>query len=115
MKAVRPMHQIGTAQAWTVLQAVEAEHRSDADHDSVMLLPNADHSRYTLLGIPTGSARLPRAWIILDQWDAAAPMKMVPGNAHIRVQCAYVEQILKANDVEPSVKTFLRSRCTPAS
>jgi hypothetical protein len=115
MKPVHPMHENETAQAWTVLQTVEAEHRTDTDHVSVMLLPNADHSRYTLLGIPTGSLRLPRAWIILNQWAPGAPLKMIPGNARIRVQCGSVEQVLKTHDVEPSVKTFLRSRCTPGA
>ena len=112
---VRPMHQIGTAQAWTVLQTVEAEHRADSNHDSVMLLPNAAHSRYTLLGLPTGNPRLPRAWIILNQWTPGARMKMLPANAHIHVQCGYVEQMLRTADVEPGVRSFLRSRCVPGN
>ena len=114
-RVIAPMHRIGTAQAWTVLQTVEAEHRSDSDRDSAVLLPNADHSRYTLLGLPTGSARLPRAWIILNQWTPGARMKMIPANAHIHVQCGYVEQVLRTADVEPGVRSFLRSRCVPGN
>jgi hypothetical protein len=114
-RVLRSMHQIGTAQAWTVLQMVEAEHRADSDRDSVMLLPNADHSRYTLLGLPTGNQRLPRAWVILNQWAPGSPMKMIPANAHVRVECGYVEQILRTADVEPAVKRFLRSRCVPGN
>lgn len=115
MRDVHPVHESPTAQAWTVLQTVEAEHRSDADRDSAVLLPNADHSSYTLLGLPTGSPRLPRAWIILNQRSPGARMKMIPANAHVHVSCAYVEQILKSADVEPPVKSFLRARCTPGS
>jgi hypothetical protein len=114
-RSIRPMHQVGTAQAWTVLQTVEAEHRGDADHDSALLLANADHSRYTLLGLPTGSARLPRAWIILNQWSPGARMKMIPANAHIHVNCGYVEQLIGSADVEPAVKSFLRARCVTGS
>jgi len=115
MRYVRPVHESPTAQAWTVLQTVEAEHRSDADRDSAMLLPNADHSNYTLLGLPTGNLRLPRAWIILNQWAPGARLKMIPANAHIHVTCAYVEQVFKTANVEPPVKSFLRGRCTPGS
>jgi hypothetical protein len=111
--SVRPTRESPTAQAWTVLQTVEAEHRTDADHDSAMLLRNADHSQYTLVGLPTGSLRLPRAWIILNQRAPGARMKMIPANAHFHVSCGYVEQLLKTADVEPQVKSFLRGRCVP--
>ncbi len=115
MRSVRPMHRLGTAQAWTVLQTVEAEHRADADHDGVLLVPNADHSRYTLVGLPTGNARFPHAWIILNQWSPGTRMKMIPANAHIHLMCGYAEQLFKTEDVEPQVKSFLRGHCIPGN
>jgi hypothetical protein len=115
VRAPHPVHESATAQAWTVLQTVEAAHRADADHTSAMLLTDADHSNYTLLGLPTGSPRLPRAWIILNQWSPGSRMKMIPANAHIHVSCGYVEQLFKTANVEPGVKVFLRNRCVPGS
>jgi hypothetical protein len=110
---VRPNTAIGQAQAWTVLQSVELQHRTDADSASPLLLPNPLHSRYTVLGLPTGNARLPRAWIILNQWTPNSPLKMIPATAHVHVTCGYVEQVLRSADVEQAVKRFLRSRCVP--
>ncbi len=111
---VRPWAEIGQAQAWTVLQGVELRHRADPDATSPLLLPNPLHSRYTVLGLPTGNARFPRAWIILDQWTPNSSMKMIPATARIRVTCGFVEQLFRSADVEPTVKRYLRARCIPA-
>jgi hypothetical protein len=112
---VWPNSRIGQAQAWTVLQNVELRHRADPDATSPLLLPNPMHSRYTLLGLPTGNARFPRAWIILNQWTPNSPLKMIPATAHIHVTCGYVEQLFRNADVELTVKRFLRTRCVPAA
>lgn len=104
-------HQPGHGTPWTVLQDVEADHRSDSDHDTPLLLSHPEDSSYYVLGLPTGDPTFPRAWILLNEHTADGTFKRMPASASFHVDCAYVDSLIASTPVDVPVQRFLKRQC----
>ncbi|MGO9513825.1 MAG: hypothetical protein ACLP2F_09325 [Steroidobacteraceae bacterium] len=107
-----PTGDLRRADAWTVLQGVEASERAAQDPHEPVFMENAGGSKYTLLGLPTGDAKFPLAWIILNESSADGFLKMVPKVRKVQVSCAYVEGLMAKTAVTPGAARYLKSACT---
>jgi hypothetical protein len=106
-----PRGELGQAGAWTLLQSLDLQHRTDSDRLSPLLVQNAEGSSYSALGLPTTDQKVPRAWIILNEDPPDAPLKMLPSNVNVLINCSYVEQLTSITFVRPDVLALLRARC----
>lgn len=107
----RGEHQPGRGTPWTVLQDVEADHRADADHDTPLLLAHPEDSSYYVLGLPTGDATFPRAWILLNEHSADGTFKRMPASSSFHVDCPYVDSLIASTPVDEPVQRFLKRQC----
>ena len=96
---------------WAVLQGVEAQHRNLADRTTPMTLENANGSGFTVVGLPTGDARFPRAWLIVNKTTPGARVKILPPDIAVQVSCSYVDEIHERMQVEQAASEFLSLNC----
>jgi hypothetical protein len=106
-----PRGELGQAGAWTLLQSLDLQHRTDSDRFSPLLVRNAQGSNYSVLGLPTTDQKVPREWIILNEDPPDAPLKMLPSNVNFLINCSYVEQLTSITLIRPDALAMLRSRC----
>jgi len=105
---VLPKGELEAKKPYATLQGIESSRRADADTSSPVLLENV--SGYAVLGIPTGDAEHPRAWLILNASSKSGSVWILPRDVPLNLQCSYLSE-LQGRDVDPKVRAFLRKNC----
>jgi hypothetical protein len=110
----RTLHsgELGEKPAWALLQGIEAQNRGRSDRDSPLLIEGVNGTDYTVLGLPTGDASYPRAWLIINKPTPGTPVKILPTNLSVNVTCSYIEELKARVQIEQAAWEFLRRNCS---
>ncbi|MFZ4878837.1 hypothetical protein ACL9RI_27450 [Janthinobacterium sp. Mn2066] len=110
---VLPRGELGQAEQWRVLQAVEYDHRASSVTAEPKLLQNAAGSDLSALGLPTGQKTSPFTWILLnsDSGDDYGPIKMLPQGQSFTISCREIDDVSAKVVIEPAVSAYLKSHC----
>ena len=103
--------ELGQKEAWGVLQAVEADHRGDADRAAPILIQSAGGSDYTVVGLPSTDQTYPRVWIIVNQSGPGPAVKALPAKTHFSVKCSYLTELEQKVRLNPPVLNYLEAQC----
>ena len=110
-RAVLQPGEIGTKEAYAILQSVEFEHRQDANTSAPIFIRNAASSSYDVLGLASNEKANPRVWIVLNKILSNDDVIMVPTQLQFHVHCAYIADLSSKVKIERKVELFLISRC----
>jgi hypothetical protein len=105
--------ELGQAEQWRVLQAVEYDHRANPATAEPKLLQNAAGSDLSALGLPTGEKASPFIWILLnpDIDDDYGPIKMLPRGQSFTISCRKIDDVSAKVVIEPAILAYLKSHC----
>jgi len=96
------------------LQQIEFEHRSAKLAGALFLLGSG--AAGDVIGMPSGDARFPNAWLAADKTLPDGAVYLVPRNAGFAATCAGVTKLLAAladtRPVSPRVREFLSHHCS---
>jgi hypothetical protein len=97
---------------WAMLQSLEYRHRGDANANVPVLLDNVSGSGYMVVGLPTGDAQFPRAWIVLNEAAPLSSVYILPGDHPFSVSCSFVEDLRRKTEIVYPVWLMLKRHCT---
>ena len=110
---VLPRGELGQAEQWGVLQAVEYTYRQREMPQNPLLVTNAFGSQYSALGLPTGEKAWPFSWILLNASDSDdyGPIKMLPKDKPFNIRCDYIDGFPRNITIQRDVLAYLKSNC----
>ena len=98
--------------AWVAVQSAELQYRKVPGIEMPIVLPDYRGTKYTLLGLANDNPDNPITWIILNEAAPVSGIYALPEKGSLYVTCKYITKLQSEVKIEPSVLSFLQSKCT---
>jgi hypothetical protein len=102
--------ELGAKPFYAALQGVEYENRSNKDPTPI-LRANVAGEGLDVVGVRGRDAAKTRVWIILNKVDSDGNPFLLPAGIDLDADCSQLERVIKGENVEAAVRSFLFRGC----